>query len=83
MCHLEGSSIYLNSLLCRHYNRITLVRFLDNEFVFFLFFFVDFVKHSRKIRKDSLEKQAVLLIFLLELEIFGVDVQSIHQNSEW
>ena len=29
-------------------------------------------KHSHKKRKDSLETRAVLLIFLPELEIFGV-----------
>ena len=38
--------------------------------------------HSHKKRKDSLETRAVLLIFSPELEIFGVAVQSIHQNSE-
>ena len=38
--------------------------------------------HSHKKRKDSLETRAVLLIFSTELEIFGVAVQSIHQNSE-
>ena len=38
--------------------------------------------HSHKKRKDSLETRAVLLIFSLELEISGVAVQSIHQNSE-
>ena len=32
--------------------------------------------------KDSLEKRAVLLIFMIELEISGVAVQSIHQNRE-
>ena len=35
-----------------------------------------------KKRKDTLETWAVLLIFLLELEISGVAVQGIHQNSE-
>ena len=39
-------------------------------------------KHSHKKRKDSLETRAVLLIFFLELEISGVAVQGIHQNSE-
>ena len=39
-------------------------------------------KHSHKKQKDSLETQAVLLMFSLELEISGVAVQSIHQNSE-
>ena len=39
-------------------------------------------KHNHKKRKDSLETRAVLLIFLLELEIFGVAIQSIHQNSK-
>ena len=38
--------------------------------------------HSHKKRKDSLETRAVLLMFSLELEISGVAVQSIHQNSE-
>ena len=38
--------------------------------------------HSHKKRKDSLETRAVPLIFSPELEIFGVAVQSIHQNSE-
>ena len=38
--------------------------------------------HSHKKRKDSLETRTVLLIFSPELEIFGVAVQSIHQNSE-
>ena len=37
--------------------------------------------HSHNKRKDSLETRAVLLIFLLELEIFGVAVQRIHQNE--
>ena len=39
-------------------------------------------EHSHKKRKDSLEKQAVLLMFSLELEISGVAIQSIHQNSQ-
>ena len=38
--------------------------------------------HSHKKRKDSLETQAVLLIFSLKLEVTGVAVQTIHQNSE-
>ena len=38
--------------------------------------------HSHKKRKDSLETLAVLLIFLLELEMSGVAIQSIYQNSE-
>ena len=38
--------------------------------------------HSHKKRNDSLETRAVLLIFSLELEISGVAVQSIHQNSK-
>ena len=33
-------------------------------------------------RKDSLKTRAVLSIFSLELEISGVAVQSIHQNSK-
>ena len=37
---------------------------------------------SHKERKDSLKIRVVLLIFSLELEIYGVAVQSIHQNSE-
>ena len=35
-------------------------------------------QQSHKKRKDSLEARAVLLIFLLELEIFKVAVQGIH-----
>ena len=38
--------------------------------------------HSHKTRKDGLETRAVLLIFSLELEISGVAVKRIHQNSE-
>ena len=38
--------------------------------------------HIHKKRKDSLEIWTILLIFSLELEIFGVAVQSIHQNSK-
>ena len=38
--------------------------------------------HSHKKQKDSLETQIVLLIFSLKLEISGVAVQRIHQNSE-
>ena len=38
--------------------------------------------HSHKERKDNLETRAVLLIISLELEISGVAVQRIHQNSE-
>ena len=40
------------------------------------------MKHSHRKRKDSLETRAVLLIFLLELEISGMAVQGIHQNNE-
>ena len=40
------------------------------------------IRTINKKRKDSLETWAALLIFLLELEISGVAVQSIHQNSE-
>ena len=39
-------------------------------------------EHSHKKRKDSLETRAVLLIISFELEISGVAVQSMHQNSE-
>ena len=38
--------------------------------------------HSHKKRKDNVETRAALLIFSLELEMSGVAVQSIHQNSE-
>ena len=41
--------------------------------VFFLLHRV-FLQHNHKERKDSLETPAVLLIFLLELEITGVAV---------
>ena len=42
----------------------------------------DVGKSSHKKRKDSPETRAVLLMFLLELEISAVAVQSIYQNSE-
>ena len=38
--------------------------------------------HSHKKQKDSLETQVLFVIFWLELEIFGVAIQSIHQNSK-
>ena len=41
----------------------------------FLFFDVKRLSHSHKKREDSLETRAVLLIFFLELEIYGVAVQ--------
>ena len=41
-----------------------------------------YFNHSHKKRKDSLERRAVLFIFLLELEISGVAIQRIHENSE-
>ena len=37
-------------------------------------------QHSHKKRKDSLKTRAVLLMFLVELEISRVAVQGIHQN---
>ena len=41
------------------------------------------MKHqSHKKRKDNLETRATLLIFLLELEIFGVAVQAKNQSNE-
>ena len=41
-----------------------------------------YFNHSHKKRKDSLERRAVLFIFLLELEISGVAIQRINENSE-
>ena len=38
--------------------------------------------HSHQKRKDNLETRVLLLIFSLELEIFEVAVQRIHQNSK-
>ena len=41
------------------------------------------MKHqSHKKRKGSLETRATLLIFLLELEVFGVAVQAKNQSNE-
>ena len=40
------------------------------------------LEHSHKKRKHSLETRAVVLIISLELEISGVVIQSIHQNSK-
>ena len=42
----------------------------------------DHLLHSHQARKGSLETRAILLIFLLELEISGVVVQRKHQNSK-
>ena len=39
-------------------------------------------EYSHKKRKDSLETRVALLIFSLELEMSGVAIQKIHQNSE-
>ena len=39
------------------------------------------MEHSHKKQKDSLETRAALLIILLELEISGVAVQSIHWKT--
>ena len=39
--------------------------------------------HSHKKPKNSLETWAVILIFSLERKIFGVAVQSIHQNGDF
>ena len=41
-----------------------------------------FWHHNHKKQKNSLETQVTLLIFSLELEISGVAVQRIHQNSK-
>ena len=38
--------------------------------------------YIHKKKKDSLKTQVVLFIFLLELEISGIAVRRIHQNSE-
>ena len=46
------------------------------------FFHVSKFQHSHKKRNDSLETRVVMFIFLLELEISGVAVQSLHQNCE-
>ena len=40
------------------------------------------LEYSHKKWKDSLETRAVLLIISLQLEISGVAIQSIHQNSK-
>ena len=45
-------------------------------------FYSHLFSHSFKKWKDSLETRTALLIFSLELEISGVAVQSINQNSE-
>ena len=40
------------------------------------------LNHSHEKQKDSLERWTARLIFLIELEISGVAVQGIHQNSK-
>ena len=42
---------------------------------------VKIVNYPFRISVDSLERWAVLSIFLLELEIYGVAIQSIHQKT--
>ena len=41
-----------------------------------------FLNRSHKKQKDSLETWAVFLIFSVELQIYGVAVKRIHQDSE-
>ena len=40
------------------------------------------MSHSHKKQKDNLETLAALLIFSLELEIYGVALQRIYQKSK-
>ena len=40
------------------------------------------ISHSHKKQKDGLETRAELLIFLLEIEMSGVAIQSLQENSE-
>ena len=40
-----------------------------------------FYNHRHKKRKDNLETRTVLLIFLLELEIPGVTIQGMNENT--
>ena len=40
-----------------------------------------YIYHSHEKRKDSVETRDLLFIFSLALEISGVPVQKIHQNS--
>ena len=43
---------------------------------------LQYLYHSHKKWKNGLETRDVLLTFLLELEIYGVAAQRIHQNSK-
>ena len=62
-------------IFCKFFNK-------GVKYIFLFCGFLFYQKHSYKKRIDSLETQAVLLMLLLELEIFGVAVQSIHQNTK-
>ena len=81
-CHDQVNSIAVklnraNALLLKIRNYVN-IKTLRN-----IYFAIFDCHQSHKIWKDSLEtRAAVLLIFSLELEISGVAVQSIHQNSE-
>ena len=94
-CYLRSSihllwcfNVFTSSLpVCVDDSSILLLCVLGCSFVFPIFWTLSNVKsgtcnHNHKKRKDSLETRAVLLIFLLELEISGVAVQRIHQNSQ-
>ena len=43
---------------------------------------INSLKDRHKKQKDSLERWTAFLIFLIELEISGVAIQGIHQNSK-
>ena len=66
------------------------IGFVKTKFHLFLKVNIPQAKHSgsnitynrHKKREDSLETRGVLLIFSPELEISGVAVQGIHQNSK-
>ena len=49
--------------------------------IMYLLYISHLFTHSHKKRKDSPEIRAIVLIFSFELEIPGVAVQRIYQNS--
>ena len=81
---LLQADLLLHRLVTFYQCVISYMNFINYECYQFclLVYLTSWFHHSHKNRKDSLETQAMLLIFSLELEISVVAVQRIHQNSK-
>ena len=67
-------ALYILKMFCNHLLFRTIDLYLSHK--------QTFLSHCHKKWKDSLETWVVLSTFLLELEMSGVTVQGIHQNSK-